>query len=65
MYLSSCIAQWQVMLFKYDIIYMKWKVVKGSAITDHQVDNVIDDYKPIKFEFSNESITVVSGDWGW
>lgn len=50
------------MLFKYDIIYMKRKVVKGSAITDHQVDNVIDDYKPIKFEFSNESITVVSGD---
>lgn len=50
------------MLFKYDIIYMKRKVVKGSAITDHQVDNVINDYKPIKFEFSNESITMVIED---
>jgi hypothetical protein len=41
---------------------MKRKVVKGSAITDHQVDNVISDYKLIKFEFSNKSITVVIED---
>jgi len=58
-YLSSRIARWQVLLAEYDIMYMTRKVVKGSAINGHLVDNVIEDYEPLNFYFLDEDVLVV------
>jgi hypothetical protein len=48
-----------VLLAEYDIMYMTRKVVKGSAINGHLVDNVIEDYEPLNFDFSYEDVLVV------
>jgi len=58
-YMSSRIARWQVSLAKYDIIYMTRKPMKGSAITDHLVDNAIKDYKPLNLDFPDKDVLVV------
>lgn len=42
-YLSSRITKWQVLLYKYDIIYLTSKAVKGSTIIDHLANNSIKD----------------------
>jgi hypothetical protein len=66
-YMSSRIARWQVLLAEYDIIYMTRKSVKGSAITDHLVDNAIEDYEPLNFDFPDEDVLVTEreekSDW--
>lgn len=33
---------------------MTYKAVKGSIIADHLMDNTIDDFKSLKFDFPNE-----------
>jgi hypothetical protein len=48
-----------VLLAEYDIMYMTRKVVKGSAINGHLVDNVIEDYEPLNFYFLDEDVFVV------
>jgi hypothetical protein len=35
---------------------MTRKAVKGSAITDHLTDNVVEDYEPSDFDFPDEDI---------
>jgi hypothetical protein len=35
------------------------KVVKGSMIVNHPIDNVINDYKPLNFDFLNKDIIVI------
>jgi len=37
-------------------VYMTRKAVKGSAITDHLANNVVEDYKPLDFDFPDEDI---------
>jgi len=58
-YMSSRIARWQVSLVEYDIIYMTRKSMKGSAITDHLVDNAIEDYKQLNLDFPDKDVLVV------
>jgi len=55
-YLSSRIARWQVLLSKYDIVYMTRKAVKGSVIVDHLPDNAFEDYEPLDFDFPDENV---------
>ena len=33
--LTGCIARWQVLLSKFDIVYVTQKAVKGSALADY------------------------------
>jgi hypothetical protein len=35
------------------------KVVKGSMIVNHPIDNVINDYEPLNFDFLNKDIIVI------
>ena len=58
-YLSSQIAICQVLLAKYDIVYMTRKAVKGSVIVDHLADHAMEDYEPLKFDFPNEDVPSV------
>jgi hypothetical protein len=37
------------------------KVMKGSAIVDHLVDNAIDDYEPLDFDFPDKDILLIGG----
>lgn len=56
LYLSSQIVRWQVLLLKYDIIYMTRNAIKGSVITDHLADNVIKEFEPLNFDFPYEDV---------
>jgi len=58
-YLISRITRCKVLLIEYDVVYMTRKVVKGSVITNHLAYNVIKDYEPLNFDFSNENMLVV------
>jgi len=61
-YLSSRIAKWQVMLADYDIVHMTRKTVKESVIADHVVDNAIEHYETLNFDFLYEDLFVVEKD---
>ena len=58
-YLSSQIARWQVLLAKYDIVYMIRKAMEGSVIVDHLADHAMEDYEPLNFDFPDEDVLVV------
>jgi hypothetical protein len=47
------------MLVEYDIVYMMRKVLKGSAIDNHLVENAIEDYEPLDFEFPDENMLLI------
>lgn len=55
-YMSSRIAQWQVLLEEYNIVYMIWKTIKESMIADHLANHDIEDYEPLNFYFSNKDV---------
>jgi ribonuclease HI len=40
-------------------MYRMRKVMKGSAIVDHLVDNAIEDYEPLDFDFLDEDILLI------
>jgi len=58
-YLWSWIVRWQVLLAKYDIVYMKRKVVKGNAIVDLLANNAVEDYELLDFDFPNENVLLI------
>ena len=58
--LSGRMAKWKVLLSEYDIICVKRKTVKGSAIADCLAHLSVEDYEPMKFEFSDEDVMTVS-----
>ncbi|XP_057999102.1 uncharacterized protein LOC131177943 [Hevea brasiliensis] len=62
LFIPGRIAKWQVMLSQYDIVYMTKKVVKGNVIVDLLVENPIDDYEALNFEFPYEHVNAVSTD---
>jgi len=33
--------------------------MKGSIVVDHLADNIIEDYKPLNFNFPNEDMMIV------
>jgi len=42
-----------------DFIYMMIKVVKESAIADHLINNDINEYRPLNFDFPDENVIIV------
>jgi hypothetical protein len=61
-YFSSRITRWKELLAKYDIVYIARKVVKESTITNHLVDNVVEDYEPLNFDLPAEDVLEVDDD---
>jgi len=54
--LTGRIARWQVLLSKFDIVYVTQKVIKGSALPDYLAQQPINDYQPMHLEFPDEDI---------
>ena len=71
--LSGRIARWQVLLSKFDILYVSQKAIKGSTIADFLVERANEEYEPMSFEFPNEDLMAIlqiekeesSEDDGW
>ncbi|XP_012461491.1 uncharacterized protein LOC105781500 [Gossypium raimondii] len=49
-------SRWQILLSKFDIIYVNQKVVKRSAIADFLASRALEDYEPLDFDFPNEDL---------
>jgi ribonuclease HI len=58
-YLSSRIARCQVLLAKYNIVYMTRKAMKGSAIADHLADHAMEDYESLNLDFPDEDVLAI------
>ncbi|KAG8481365.1 hypothetical protein CXB51_026118 [Gossypium anomalum] len=58
--LNGRIARWQILLFKFDIVYVNQKAIKGSAIADFLTSRALEDYEPLNFDFSNEDLMYVT-----
>ncbi|XP_052482962.1 uncharacterized protein LOC128036127 [Gossypium raimondii] len=58
--LNGRMAQWQILLSEFDIVYVNRKVIKGSAIADFLASRALDDYEPVKFNFPNEDLMYVA-----
>ncbi|XP_052725995.1 uncharacterized protein LOC128194433 [Vigna angularis] len=54
--LTGRIARWQVLLSKYDIVYVTRKSVKGSSLAEYLAHQPINDYQPMQPEFPDEGI---------
>ena len=61
----ECMAKWQMILSKFDIIFITQKVIKGQVIADHlaeisrEDDYQPNDYQPLYIYFSDEKILFV------
>ncbi|WRX16388.1 Ribonuclease H domain - like 10 [Theobroma cacao] len=58
-FLFGRIARWQVLLSKYDIVYVSQKLIKGSVITDFLTNRAAEDYEPVSFDFSYEDLMAI------
>ncbi|KAA3481784.1 RNA-directed DNA polymerase (Reverse transcriptase), Ribonuclease H [Gossypium australe] len=58
--LNGRIARWQILLSKFDIVYVNQKAVKGSAIVDFLASRALEDYEPLNFIFLNEDLMYVA-----
>ncbi|XP_022632809.1 uncharacterized protein LOC106780655 [Vigna radiata var. radiata] len=54
--LTGRIAQWQMLLSEYDMVYVTQKSVKGSALAEYLAQQPISDYQPMQSEFPDEDI---------
>ena len=54
--LSRLIAQWQVLLLEFDIVYVTQKAIKRSAMADYLAQQPINDYQHMHLEFPDEDI---------
>ncbi|RDY05265.1 hypothetical protein CR513_10904, partial [Mucuna pruriens] len=54
--LTGWIAQWQMALSEYDIIYVNQKSIKGSALAEHLAYHPLVDSQPLLHEFPDEHI---------
>lgn len=59
-FLFGRIVRWQVMLLKYDIIYVSQKVIKRGAIAKFLADHTTKEYEPMKLEFLDEDLMTIS-----
>ena len=57
--LSERIARWQVLLSKFDILYVSQKAIKGSTITDFLVERANEEYEPMSFDFLDKDLMAV------
>ena len=61
--LTGKIAQWQVLLSEFDILFAARKAIKGQAIADYLADYPSEQLELIDSEFSDEDVmTVDKGD---
>jgi len=58
------IARWQVLLSKFDIVYVTQKAVKGSALANYLAQQPIDDYQPMHPESPDEDIMALFDEEG-
>ncbi|XP_019438994.1 PREDICTED: uncharacterized protein LOC109344697 [Lupinus angustifolius] len=58
--LTGRIAQWQVLLSEYDIVYVTRKAIKGSALADYLASQPIEKTEPMNQEFLDEGIMSLS-----
>ncbi|XP_012458284.1 uncharacterized protein LOC105779080 [Gossypium raimondii] len=49
-------ARWQILLSKFDIVYVNNKAVKGSVMPNFLASRALKDYKPLNFDFPNEDL---------
>ena len=54
--LTGRIAQLQVLLSEFDIVYVTQKAIKESALADYLAQQPLNDYQPMHSEFSDEDI---------
>ena len=54
--LTGRIAQWQVLLLEFDIVYVTQKAIMGSALADYLAQQPINDYQPMHPEFPDKDI---------
>ncbi|XP_050908562.1 uncharacterized protein LOC127122235 [Lathyrus oleraceus] len=57
--LTSRIARRKMLLSEYDIQYVAQRAIKGSVLADHLAHQPIENYQPLKFDFSDEDIMFV------
>ena len=57
--LSERIVRWQVLLSKFDILYVSQKAIKRSAIVDFLAERANEEYEPMSFDFSDEDLMTV------
>ena len=57
--LSGRIVRWQVLLSKFDILYVSQKAIKEGAIVDFLVERANEEYEPMSFDFPNEDLMAV------
>nr|XP_016450605.1 PREDICTED: uncharacterized protein LOC107775396 [Nicotiana tabacum] len=51
------LAKWQILLNKFDIVYITHKAIQGQALTDHLAENPVDgDYEPLTTYFIDEEV---------
>lgn len=53
------IARWQVLLSKFDILFISQKAIKGQAIANYLAEPLIRSQEPIDLLFPNEEILMI------
>ncbi|XP_070057259.1 uncharacterized protein [Nicotiana tomentosiformis] len=57
------LAKWQILLSEFDIVYITPKAIKGQALADHLLENLVDkDYEPLTMYFPDEEVLFVGDD---
>ncbi|XP_070017496.1 uncharacterized protein [Nicotiana sylvestris] len=60
------LAQWQILLTKFDIVYVTCTLIKVQALADHLAENPVDEeYQPLSTNFLDEEVNsakVISAD---
>ncbi|KAA3479927.1 RNA-directed DNA polymerase-like protein [Gossypium australe] len=56
--LNGRMVRWQILLSEFDIVYVKQKAVKGSAIADFLASRALEDHEPLNFDFPNEDLII-------
>lgn len=58
--LTERIAHWHMLLSEYNVQYVKQKVIKGSMLLKYLAHQPVEDYQPIRFDFSDEYIMALN-----
>ncbi|KAA3473594.1 RNA-directed DNA polymerase (Reverse transcriptase), Ribonuclease H [Gossypium australe] len=58
--LNGRMARWQILLSKFDIVYVNQKAIKGSAVTEFLASRALEDYEPLNFDFLNKELMCVT-----
>ncbi|XP_057969471.1 uncharacterized protein LOC131158623 [Malania oleifera] len=54
--ITGWVVRWQMLLIEYDITYVTRKAIKGSVIIEYLADRVMEDYRPMEFDFPYNDI---------